>query len=70
MLNSGDIPNLPNELRKKARLLYRSTNPHDAYDFIGQLPTLSGSEDTHARTINIIREILLGNKLDDYLSKK
>ena len=69
-LNKGSIPDLPQEFRSQTRLLYRSTNPHDAYDFIGQLPTLSGSTTTHTQVIGKIRTILAWHRLDSYLEKK
>ncbi|MBP9779103.1 hypothetical protein KBD33_00600 [Candidatus Gracilibacteria bacterium] len=39
---TGNIPELPSEFDKlTGKLIYRSTNPQDGYDFIGGLPTIN-----------------------------
>lgn len=68
-LNRWNIPELPKRMKNR-ELLYRSTNPHDAYDFIGQLPTLSGASDTHTKTLENIRDILSSNHMKSYLAKR
>lgn len=69
-LQSGNFPNIPEEYKNKSRFLYRSTNPHDAYEFIGQLPTLSGTGENHIQTLETVQSILSGNTLTAYLEEK